>query len=137
MFDLQVLAYQADLTRVITFMMARELSGRTYPEIGVPDSHHPHVAPPDEPEQVAKMSKINTYHVTLFSVYLEKLKNTPDGDGSLLDHMMLMYGAGMCDSNRHDPGNLPIVLLGGGAGVKTGRHLKFGENTPMANLWSR
>jgi len=134
MFDLQLLAYQSDLTRISTFMMARELSGRTYPEIGVPDSHHPTSHHRDEPELVAKISKINTYHVTLFSEYVQKLKDTPDGDGSLLDHMMLIYGAGMSNSNRHDPGNLPIALLGGGAGVKTGRHVKYDENTPMANL---
>jgi hypothetical protein len=134
MFDMQVLAYQSDLTRIVTFMMARELSGRTYPEIGVPDSHHPTSHHREEPELVAKIAKINTYHVTLFSEYVQKLKNTPDGDGSLLDHMMLIYGAGMSNSNRHDPSNLPIVLLGGGAGVKTGRHLKYDENTPMANL---
>jgi len=134
MFDMQVLAYQSDLTRITTFMMARELSGRTYPEIGVPDSHHPTSHHREEPELVAKISKINTFHVTLFSEYVQKLKNTPDGDGSLLDHLMLIYGAGMSNSNRHDPSNLPIVLLGGGSGAKTGRHLKFDENTPMANL---
>jgi hypothetical protein len=134
MFDLQLLAYQSDLTRIITFMMARELSGRTYPEIGVPDSHHPTSHHRDEPELVAKISKINTYHVTLFSEYVQKLKNTPDGDGSLLDHMMLIYGAGMSNSNRHDPSNLPVLLIGRGAGVKPGRHLKYDENTPMANL---
>jgi uncharacterized protein DUF1552 len=134
MFDMQVLAYQSDLTRIITFMMARELSGRTYPEIGVPDSHHPTSHHREEPELVAKISKINTYHVTLFSEYVRKLKSTPDGDGSLLDHMMLIYGAGMSNSNRHDPSNLPIVLLGSGAGVKAGRHLKYDDSTPMANL---
>jgi hypothetical protein len=134
MFDLQLLAYQSDLTRIITFMMAREISGRTYPEIGVPDSHHPTSHHREDPELLGKISKINLYHVTLFSEYVEKLRLTPDGDGSLLDHMMLIYGAGMSNSNRHDPSNLPIALLGGGAGVKGGRHLKVAEDTPMPNL---
>jgi hypothetical protein len=134
MFDLQVLAYQSDLTRIITFMMAREISGRTYPEIGVPDSHHPTSHHQEDAQQLAKLTKINTYHVTLFSEYVKKLRETRDGDGSLLDSMMLIYGAGMSNSNRHDPSNLPIALLGGGAGVKGGRHLKFAEDTPMPNL---
>jgi len=134
MFDLQVLAYQSDLTRIITFMMAREISGRTYPEIGVPDSHHPTSHHQEDPQQLAKLAKINLYHVTLFSEYVKKLRETRDGDGSLLDSMMLIYGAGMSNSNQHNPANLPIVLLGGGAGVKGNRHLKFAEDTPMPNL---
>ena len=89
MFDLQVLAYQTDLTRVITFMIGREISGRTYPEIGVPDAHHPISHHRTIPTKIAKLAKINTYHATLFAYYLEKLRATPDGDGSLLDHMML------------------------------------------------
>lgn len=134
MYDLQVLAYQSDLTRIITFMMAREISGRTYPEIGVPDSHHPTSHHQEDPQQLAKLSKINLYHVTLFSEYVQKLRATPDGDGTLLDHTMLIYGAGMSNSNQHNPANLPIALVGGGAGVKGGRHLKFAEDTPMPNL---
>ena len=112
MFDLQVLAYQSDLTRVITFMVGREYSGRTYPEIGVPDAHHPISHHQSDPEKLAKLTKINTYHATLFAYYLEKLRSTPDGDGSLLDHMMILYGGGMSDSNRHSTENLPILLVG-------------------------
>jgi hypothetical protein len=135
MFDLQLLAYQCDLTRVSTFMMAREISGRTYPEIGVPDSHHPTSHHREDREMLAKLAKINNYHTTLFSHLVERLDATPDGDGSLLDHMILIYGAGMSNSNRHDPSNLPIVLLGGGSGtLRGGRHIKFDDKPPMANL---
>ena len=113
MFDLQVLAYQCDLTRVITFMLARELSGRTYPaNRRARRASSDCRTTSDEPEKIAKMAKINTYHVQLFAYYLDKLQATPDGDGSLLDHMMLIYGAGHADSNRHDPGNLPIAVAG-------------------------
>ena len=135
MFDLLVLAYQSDLTRVSTFMLARELSGRTYPEIGVPDAHHPTSHHKEDRELIAKVAKINTYHTSLFAYYVEKLRATRDGDGSLLDHMMVMYGAGMSDSNRHDPNNLPLLLVGGAAGqLKGGRHIKYRDNPPMANL---
>ena len=135
MFDLQVLAYQSDLTRVSTFMLARELSGRTYPEIGVADAHHPTSHHKDERELIAKIAKINVYHTTLFSHFVDKLRKTPDGDGSLLDHTMLIYGAGMSDSNRHDPNNLPLLLVGGAGGqLKGGRHIKYEGNPPMANL---
>ena len=135
MFDLQVLAYQSDLTRIITFMMAREISGRTYPEIGVPDSHHPTSHHRENPESMAKCAKINVYHATLFSEYVNKLRSTPDGDGSLLDHIALIYGAGMSNSDKHDPNNIPIAVLGGACGqLKGGRHLKYPSNTPMSNL---
>jgi hypothetical protein len=140
MFDLQVLAYQCDLTRVITFMMGRELSGRAYPEIGVPEAHHPLSHHDYIPERIATLSKINTFHVTLFAYYLEKLRSTPDGDGSLLDHVMIMYGAGISDSNAHKHDNLPILLVGGGAGrLQSGRHLKYSGDSKdaecsMANL---
>jgi len=134
MFDLEVLAYQCDLTRVITMMLGREFSGVTYPQIGVPDAHHPISHHQNEAEKVARVAKINAYHVQLFSYLLEKLRTTPDGDGSLLDHMIVMYGAGMADSNAHSPYNIPIVLAGGGAGqLKGGRHLRF-KDTPLANL---
>lgn len=135
MFDLNVLAHRTDLTRVSTFMMAREISGRTYPEIGVPDAHHPTSHHRDEPEMLEKLQKINTFHVSLFAEYVEKLRSTPDGDGSLLDHMALIYGAGMSNSNHHDPTNLPIVILGGGAGERPGRHIVFKKGTPHTNLW--
>jgi hypothetical protein len=135
MFDLQVLAYQCDLTRVITFMMGREFSGRTYPEIGVPDAHHPTSHHQNDPEKLAKLTKINTYQAMQFAYYLEKLRSTPDGDGSLLDHMIIIYGAGMSDSNQHSALNLPIVLAGGGAGrITGGRHVKYSRDTPLANL---
>ena len=133
-FDLQVLAYQSDLTRVITFMIGREFSGRSYPEIGVSESHHPLSHHQYDPEKVALMAKLNTYHVSLFAYYLEKLRSTKEGDGSLLDHVLLIYGAGMSDSNSHDPRNLPIVLVGGGGQIKGGRHLKYADQPPAANL---
>lgn len=135
MFDMQVLAYQTDLTRVITFMMGRELSGRTYAEIGVPDSHHPTSHHRDDPTLYEKITKINEFHTSLFAYYLNKLDATPDGNGSLLDNMLMLYGAGMSDSNRHDNTGLPLVLLGGGSGtVKGGRHLRYTQDTPISNL---
>ena len=135
MFDMQVLAYQTDLTRVITFMMGRELSGRTYAEIGVPDSHHPTSHHRDDPTLYEKVTKINEFHTSLFAYYLDKLDATPDGNGSLLDNLLMLYGAGMSDSNRHDNTGLPLVLLGGGSGsVKGGRHLRYREGTPISNL---
>ncbi len=133
--DLQVLAYQCDLTRIITLMMGREFSGMTYPQIGVPDAHHPISHHQNQVEKVEKVAKINLYHVTLFAYMLEKLRATPDGDGSLLDHVTMIYGAGMADSNRHAPVDLPIVLAGGGAGqLRPGRHIRYPEETPLANL---
>jgi hypothetical protein len=135
MYDLQVLAYQCDLTRVSTFMMGREFTGRQYPEIGVPDAHHPISHHQNDPEKLAKLLKINTFHTTLFGYFLEKLRSTPDGDGTLLDHVTIIYGAGMSDSNAHDPHNLPILLVGGGVGhIKGGRHLRYPVDTPLANL---
>ena len=135
MFDLLLLAYQTDLTRVSTYMMAREISGRTYPEIGVPDSHHPTSHHRDDPTLYEKIAKINTFHLNLFSYFLEKARATPDGDGNLLDHMMLLYGAGMSDSNRHDNKGLPVVLLGGGSGhLKAGGHIRYTERTPITTL---
>ena len=135
MCDLQVLAYQSDLTRVITFMLGREFSGVTYPQIGVPDAHHPITHHQQEPEKIAKVATINAYHVTHFAYLLDKLRSTPDGDGSLLDHVMLMYGTGMGDCNAHDPRNIPLLLAGGGAGqLKGGRHIRYPKETPLANL---
>jgi hypothetical protein len=135
MLDLQVLAYQTDLTRVITFMIGKELSNRTYPEIGVPDPHHPLTHHGNNPDKVARMAKINAFHVSLFAYYLEKLKATPEGDGSLLDHGLYLYGSGMGDPNVHSHVDLPVLLAGGGAGrVKGARHIKYAEPTPLANL---
>lgn len=135
MFDLQVLALQADLTRVISFQMAREGSTRSYHEIGVSEPHHPLTHHGNDQEKIAKMAKINEYHVSLFGYLLEKLKATPDGDGSLLDHSIYMYGSGMGDPNLHDHINLPILVTGGGAGkMKGGRHISYEDRTPLANL---
>ena len=135
MFDLQVLAMQGDVTRVITFQLARETSTRTYNEIGVSDPHHPLTHHGNDPAKVARMAKINAFHVSLFAYYLEKLKATPDGSGSLLDHSLILYGSGMGDPNVHNHVDLPIVVAGGGAGrVKGGRHIKYAEPTPLANL---
>jgi hypothetical protein len=135
MCDLQVLAYQADLTRVITFMLGREFSGVTYPQIGVPDAHHPITHHQHEPEKVAKVARINAYHVTKFSYLLERMQATPDGDGTLLDHAMLIYGTGMGDCNAHDPRSIPLLLAGGGAGqLRGGRHIRYPKETPLANL---
>ena len=135
MFDLMALAYQVDMTRVFTFMLGRELNGRAYPEIGIPDSHHGLSHHRDDPEKLAQMAKINTYHVSLFTHFLDELANTPDGDGSLLDHSLLMYGAALSDSNKHSHFDLPLLLVGGGAGqLKGGRHLEYPRDTPMTNL---
>jgi hypothetical protein len=135
MFDMQVLAYQTDLTRVITFMIARELSGRSYPQIGVAESHHPISHHLGDPQKLTSLAKINVHHTGLFAYYLEKLRSTPDGDGTLLDHVMIIYGAGMADSNQHAPSGLPILVAGGGAGqLQGGRHIKYTLDTPLANL---
>ncbi len=135
MFDLQVLALQADVTRVITFQLARETSTRTYPEIGVPDPHHPTTHHGNDPEKLAKVAKINAYHVSLFAYFLDKLKSTRDGNGTLLDHSIYLYGSGMGNPNVHDHVNLPILVAGGAAGrMKGGRHIRYAEPAPLANL---
>ncbi len=133
MFDLQVLALQGDVTRVITFQLARETSTRTYPEIGVSDPHHPLTHHGNDSEKIAKVAKINAFHVSLFAYFLEKLKSTPEGDGSLLDHTLYLYGSGMGNPNLHDHVNMPILVAGGGA-RKGGRHIRYAEPTPLANL---
>jgi Protein of unknown function (DUF1552) len=135
LYDLQLLAYQSDLTRVITFMYGREQTGRPYPQIGVPEPHHSLTHHQNDPAKMEKCTTIQKYHVTLFANYLEKLRATPDGDGSLLDHMILLYGSGISNSDRHTHGPLPTLLLGGGAGtIKGGRHLVFPDDTPLTNL---
>jgi hypothetical protein len=135
MFDLQVLALQADMTRVITFQLAREGSTRTYPQIGVPEPHHPISHHTNDPVQLAKLAKINAYHVQLFSYLLEKLRSTADGDGTLLDHSTYLLGSGMGNPDIHDHRNLPIVLARGGiGGLKGGYHIRYPEQTPLANL---
>lgn len=135
MFDLQLLALQGDVTRVITFQLARETSGRTYPEIGVPDPHHPLTHHGNDPEKIARMAKINQFHVSLFAEFLAKLKATKEGNGTLLDHSLYLYGSGMGNPNVHDHINLPIIVAGGAAGgMKGGRHIRFDKPTPLANL---
>src|ERR1051325_142857 len=135
MFDLQVLALQGDVTRITTFQLARETSNRTYPEIGVPEPHHPLTHNGGDPEKLARVAKINAFHVSLFAYFLEKLKATPDGDGSLLDHSMYLYGSGMGNPDVHDHVNLPILVAGGGAGtMKGGRHIRYDKPAPLANL---
>jgi hypothetical protein len=135
MFDLMVLAYQSDLTRVITFMTGREYSGRTYPEIGCPEAHHPTSHHKNDPELMSKLTRIETLHSTLFAYYLEKLRNTPDGEGSLLDNVTIMFGCGMSDSDAHSFASLPILIAGGGAGqLKGNQHVRCAAGTPLANL---
>jgi hypothetical protein len=135
MLDLQVLAFQGDITRITTFQLARETSNRTYPETGVSDPHHPLSHHGNDPEKIARMAKINRFHVSLFTEFLQKLKATPDGAGTLLDHTLLLYGSGMGNPNVHDHVNLPI-LVGGGTvhGMKGGRHIRFEQPAPLANL---
>jgi hypothetical protein len=132
MFDLQLLALQGDVTRVIAFQLARETSTRTYPEIGVSEAHHPLTHNGGNPEMWAKVARINAFHVGLFADFLQKLKATPDGDGSLLDHTAYLYGSGMSNGDKHDHTNLPVLVAGGGA--RGGRHIRFAKPTPLANL---
>jgi hypothetical protein len=135
MFDLQVLALQGDITRVITFQLARETSNRTYPEIGVPDPHHPLSHHGNDPDKIARMAKINQFHVSLFAEFVAKLMATKEGDGTLLDHTLYLYGSGIGNPNVHDHTNLPILVAGGAAtGMKGGRHIKYAKPTPLANL---
>ena len=126
MFDLQVLAYQADITRVISFMVGRELSGATYPQIGVADSHHPITHHGGDAAKIEKVAKINTYHATLFAYYVDKLRGTQDGEGTLLDNLLILYGGGIGDGNTHAASNLPVLLVGGAGGqLKGNRHLRY------------
>ena len=135
LFDLLLLTYQADITRVFSLQLGREQSARTFPWIGVNEGHHGVSHHQDNPEKIAAIAKINAYHIQLLSYFVEQLAETPDGDGSLLDHSMVLHGSGMCNGNLHDHKNLPLVLLGGGAGrLRGGRHIKYAEMTPMANL---
>jgi hypothetical protein len=134
-FDLMALALQGNLTRVVSFMLARELSTLSYPQIGVADGHHPVSHNNNIPEQVAKKIKVDIYHLDLFAQFLDKLKAIPDGDGSLLDHSLFLYGSGMTNGNAHDHENLPTLLVGGAAGRHKGnRHIKMPKSTPLSNL---
>lgn len=135
MFELQMLAFQGDITRITTFQLARETSNRVYPETGVTDPHHPLSHHGNDPAKIERMSKINAFHVSLFAEFLEKMKATSDGNGSLLDNSLFLYGSGMGNPNVHDHQNLPVIVAGGAAGgVKGGRHLRFDEPTALANL---
>jgi hypothetical protein len=135
MYDLLVLAYQTNVTRVFTFMVAREESNKTYPQIGVHDGHHATSHHQNRAEKIEKLVKIQSYHIGLFAQFLEKLRSTQDGEGSLLDHTVLLYGSNMSNSNVHNHFPLPNLLVGGGAGqLKGGRHLRYEDHTPMANL---
>jgi hypothetical protein len=135
MADLMVLAWQTDMTRVITFMMGHEMSSRAYPEVGFGDAHHPNTHHQGDPEKIEKTTKINTFHIKMLAYYLDKLRATKDGDGSLLDHSMILYGAALSDANLHLYTDLPLVLVAGGAtGIKGGVHVKYPKRTPMTNL---
>ena len=135
MMDLLALAYQTDLTRVSTFMLAREVSGRAYPEIGVPDSHHPLSHHQDEAVKLERLHRINEYHVQQFAYLVDKLAALPEGDGTMLDSTLFLYGTGISDSNTHFHDDLPVALVGGkSAGFHGGRYIRYPENTPLANL---
>jgi hypothetical protein len=134
MLDLLAVAFQADITRVFTFMMARELSMRTYPNLGITEPHHPLSHTGGSAEKIANHAKLNTYHVSLFAKFLERLRSTPDGDGSLLDHSMILYGSGMSDGNLHSPYPLVLAMVGGVAG-KGNRHVQAAPESPTGNLW--
>jgi hypothetical protein len=135
MFDLQVLAYQTDMTRVGTIQMGHEMSNQPYPEIGIFDPHHPFTHHQGDPVKIDKSRQVNIFHAQMFAYYLEKLRSTPDGDGSLLDHSMYLLGSGMGNPDVHDHSNLPIVLAGGRSSeLRGGRHIRFAEPTPLANL---
>ncbi len=135
MFDLQLLAMQGDVTRVFTFQLARETSTRSYPEIGVDDPHHPLSHHGNDPAKIERMSKINQFHLSLFAEFVEKMQNTPEGDGSLLDSSLLMYGSGMGNPNLHDHTDLPVVVAGGRQlGIEGNRHIRYDQPTPLANL---
>lgn len=135
MFELQTLAFRGDITKVTTFQLAREASNRTYPEIGVPDPHHPTTHHGNNPEKLEKVAKINQFHVSLFAEFLESLSKIPEGDGTMLDHSLFLYGSGMGNPDAHDHSNLPIIVAGGGAAdLKGGRHIRYDEPMPLSNL---
>ncbi len=137
MFDLQVLAYQSDLTRVTSFMMARSQSGQVYRELGITDGYHVLSHHLNDPVKIAKILKIDIFHTRMFAYFLERMRSTPDGDGSLLDHSMIVYGSGLSDGNLHMHTNLPVLLGGGGAGqIQGGRHIRYPIGTPMTNLYT-
>jgi hypothetical protein len=135
MMDMLALAYQTDLTRVSTFMLAKEVSGRSYPEIGVADSHHPVSHHQDEPAKLERLHKINEYHFRQFAYLVDKLSKLPEGDGTMLDHTVFLYGTGISDSNTHFHDDLPIAIVGGkAAGIKGGRYIRYPKGTPLTNM---
>jgi hypothetical protein len=136
MMDLQILALQTDLTRVSTFMMGRESNPRVYSELGISDSYHPLTHHQHDPAKIAKCIQIDTLHTKLLAYFRGKLQSTPDGDGSLLDHMMLVYGSAISDGNMHLHYDLPVLFVPGKASrIKTGRHVRYPSHTPVANLY--
>jgi Protein of unknown function (DUF1552) len=135
MFDLQLIAFQTDQTRIVTMMMGREGSMRTYPEIGIPDPHHPLTHHRGNPDWIEKVTQVNSLHVKLFAGFIDKLKSTPDGDGSLLDHSMIVYGSSLSDGNRHAHDDLPVVMFGRGGRFRMGSHMVYPKQTPMTNLF--
>jgi hypothetical protein len=136
MFDLQVLAYQSDITRVITFMFGKEVSNRSYPEIGVAEPHHATSHHQNDPHNMEQVTRINVFHMQMFAYYIGKLRDTPDGDGTLLDRLTILYGGGMSDPNTHDHHNMPVLVAGGGSGrLKGGRHIEYPLDTPLTNLY--
>jgi hypothetical protein len=134
-FDLMALAFQTDLTRVGTFLLAREFSNRAYPEIGVNDSHHPLSHHGNAPDKMERLARLNTFHLSQHAYFLSKLAETPDGDGTLLDHTMTLYGAGIGNSNMHDPHNVPVVVAGGGIKQVGGRHIKYPDGSRLSNFY--
>ncbi|QDS92963.1 hypothetical protein FF011L_17180 [Roseimaritima multifibrata] len=135
MFELQLLAFQGDITRVVSFQLAREASTRTYPEIGVPEPHHPITHHGKDPEKLEKVAKINRFHLSLFADFLKRMQETPEGNGNLLDHSLYMYGSGMGDPDKHDHTNLPLVIAGGAAGqMRGGRHIQYDDPMPLSNV---
>jgi hypothetical protein len=135
MFDLMAIAFQADITRISTFMMAREVSYRTFPKLGISEAFHPASHHQNSQQRLATLARINTFHVSLVAHFLDRLKNTPDGDGTLLDHSLVLYGSAMSNSNIHDHAPLPVLVAGGANGrIKGGRHIIYPEGTPMSNL---
>ena len=136
MLDLQVLAFQGDMTRVSTFMLGHEMGGRAYPELGFGDPHHALTHHQGDAEKIAKVLQINIFHAGLYRYFLERMQSVPDGDGTLLDHSLLMYGSALSDGNMHLYKDLPVLLLAGrDAGMAGGRHVRYPANTPIANLY--
>jgi hypothetical protein len=135
MFDIMGIAYQANLTRIVNFMMAAEVSGQTYSQIQIPDAFHPLSHHANDPAKIQKLIKLQTYHSEHLARFLKKMQEMPDGDGTMFDHMLMMYGSNMSNSDRHNQFPLPITLIGGACGkVKGGQHLKYPDKTPLANL---